>query len=135
MTVPMCFCPVTVQRWQVRQKSSCTRVLTWRYLKYIFRKVFLFIQLQVGDATHYKNINDSLTLIRKLPNDVTIICGDNEEIESNKYILALFSPIIRRHISSSSTFSFLTAPHSALNFFSTWSPVDLLSQKNYQMKL
>ena len=37
------------------------------------------------------------------PNDVTIISGDNEEIESNSYILSIFSPTLRLHLSTSST--------------------------------
>ena len=41
--------------------------------------------------------------MKNIPNDVTIISGDNEEIQSNKYILSLFSPTLRHLLSTSST--------------------------------
>ena len=40
--------------------------------------------------------------MRNISNDVTIISGDNEEIQSNKYILSLFCPTIRHLLSASS---------------------------------
>ena len=44
--------------------------------------------------------------MRNVPNDVTIISGDNEEIQSNTYILSLFSSTLRRFLSTSSTLLF-----------------------------
>ena len=41
-----------------------------------------------------------------IPNDVTIVSGDNEEIQSNKYILSLFSPTLRHLFPTSSTLLF-----------------------------
>ena len=40
--------------------------------------------------------------MQNVSNDVTIISGDNEEIQSNKYILSLFCPTIRHLLSASS---------------------------------
>ena len=56
-----------------------------------------------GDNAYHNNIKDAVNFMTNIPNDVTIISGDNEEIESNKYILSLFSPILRSALSNSST--------------------------------
>ena len=44
--------------------------------------------------------------MKNVSNDVTIISGDNEEIQSNKYILSLFSSTLRHLLSTSSTLLF-----------------------------
>ena len=44
--------------------------------------------------------------MRNIPNDVTIISGDNEEIQSNKYTLSIFSSTLRTLLSTSSTILF-----------------------------
>ena len=62
--------------------------------------------MQVGDDTYHNNISDAVTYMRNIPNDVTIISGDNEEIFSNKYILSLFSSTLRHLLSTSSTLIF-----------------------------
>ena len=41
--------------------------------------------------------------MRNVNNDVTIISGENEEIQSNNYILSIFSPTMRHLLSTSST--------------------------------
>ena len=41
--------------------------------------------------------------MRNVSNDVTIISGDNEEIQTNKYILSLFCPSLRHLLSTSFT--------------------------------
>ena len=41
--------------------------------------------------------------MRNVSNDVTIISGDNEEIQSNNYILSLFCPTLTHLLSTSST--------------------------------
>ena len=64
------------------------------------------ILLQVGDDNYHNNISDAVTYMRNIPNDVTIISGDNEEIFSNKYILSLFSSTLRHLLSTSSTLIF-----------------------------
>ena len=60
----------------------------------------------MGDETHYNNISDAVNYMMNIPNDVTIVSGDNEEIQSNKYILSLFSPTLRHLIPTSSTLLF-----------------------------
>lgn len=60
--------------------------------------------LQVDDEIHFNNINDAMSYIRKIPNDVTIISGDDVEIQSNKYMLSVFSPTLRHLLSTSSYF-------------------------------
>ena len=82
------------------------------------RKVREFLTLLNGsqalcttfDETHvdrvHNNISDAVTYMRNIPNDVTIISGDNEEIFSNKYILSLFSSTLRHLLSTSSTLFF-----------------------------
>ena len=42
--------------------------------------------------------------MRNISGDVTIISGDNEEIQSNKYILSIFCPNLTHLLSTSSTF-------------------------------
>merc|ERR1719187_3102008 len=58
---------------------------------------------QDGDATHYRNISDAVYFMKSIPDDVTIISGDNEEIQSNKYILSIFCPSLGQLLSASST--------------------------------
>ena len=41
--------------------------------------------------------------MKSIPDDVTIISGDNEEIQSNKYILSIFCPTLGQLLSASST--------------------------------
>ena len=38
--------------------------------------------------------------MKNIPHDVSIISGDNEEIQTNKYLLSVFSPILRNQLSS-----------------------------------
>ena len=38
--------------------------------------------------------------MNNLPNDVAIFSGDNDEIQTNKYLLAVFSPTLRNLLSS-----------------------------------
>ena len=60
-------------------------------------------ELQVGDVTHYTNISDAVNFMRNISNDLTIISGDNEEMQSNKAILSIFCPNLRQLLSTSST--------------------------------
>merc|ERR1719495_1902763 len=64
------------------------------------------IDPQVDEATHYSNISDAVNDMKNISNDVTIISGDNEEIQSNKYILSIFCPTLRQFLSTSSTLLF-----------------------------
>ena len=48
-----------------------------------------------GNKVHNENINNALQYLKNFPHDVSIISGDNEEIQTNKYLLALFSPTLR----------------------------------------
>ena len=49
-----------------------------------------------------KNINQAVrNIVRDLPLDVTIVSGANEEIQTNKYLLSLFSPGLSPLLSSS----------------------------------
>ena len=38
--------------------------------------------------------------MKNIPHDVSIISGDNEEIQTNKYLLSVFSPILRNLLSN-----------------------------------
>ena len=38
--------------------------------------------------------------MKNIPHDVSIISGDNEEIQTNKYVLSVFSPTLRNLLSS-----------------------------------
>ena len=42
--------------------------------------------------------------MRNIPYDITLISGENEEIESNKHILSIFCPTLTHLLSTSSTF-------------------------------
>ena len=42
------------------------------------------IKFQVVDKSRYNNINDAVNFMRNTPFDITIISGENEEIQSNK---------------------------------------------------
>ena len=50
-------------------------------------------------------MKDVVNNLRKLPNDVTIISRDNEEVHTNKFILAMFSPSLHHLLSTSTSFS------------------------------
>ena len=72
----------------------------------IFSTILIYLQVGDDNETHYKNIDDATSYMRNIPNDVTIISGDNEEIRSNKYILSIFSSPLRTLLSTSSTILF-----------------------------
>ncbi len=52
------------------------------------------------DENHKSLINEAVNYISNLPNDVTIISGDNEEIQTSKYLLSLFSPTLHSLLST-----------------------------------
>ena len=68
----------------------------------IVKDVSTFI-FQPGNGVHGENIDNALQYMKNIPNDVTIISGDKEEIHSNKFILSLFSPTLRHLLSTAST--------------------------------
>ena len=39
--------------------------------------------------------------MKNIPHDVSIISGDNEEVQTNIYLLSVFSPILRNQLSTS----------------------------------
>ena len=39
--------------------------------------------------------------MKNIPHDVSIISGDNEEVQTNKYLLSMFSPTLRNFMSTS----------------------------------
>merc|ERR1712110_741563 len=51
------------------------------------------IRVNFGDYQKYISLAVRSTLTN-LPRDLTIISGENEEIQTNKYLLSLFSPSI-----------------------------------------
>ena len=53
-----------------------------------------------GNEVHNENINNALQYLNNFPHDVSIISGDNEEIQTNKYLLSVFSPSLRNLLSS-----------------------------------
>ena len=66
---------------------------------------------QPGNGFHGENINDALQYMKNVPNDVAIISGENDEIQTNKYLLAVFSPTLRNLLSSPlDTFSTIFLP-------------------------
>ena len=44
-------------------------------------------------------VNETVKLIKEVPNDVTIISGENDEIQTNKYLLSVFSPTLHSLLS------------------------------------
>ena len=52
------------------------------------------------NVVHSENINYALQYMTNIPHDVAIITGDNEEIQTNKLVLSVFSPILRNLLSS-----------------------------------
>ena len=67
---------------------------------------------QPGNGAHSENINNALQYLNDIPNDVAIISGDNEEIHTNKYLLAVISPTLRNLLSSplDTTFQIIFLP-------------------------
>ena len=65
----------------------------------IVKDVSTFI-FQPGNGVHDENINIALQYMKNIPGDVSIISGDNEEIQTNKYLLSVFSPILRNLLTS-----------------------------------
>ena len=52
------------------------------------------MSFQEVDENHESHISETVNHISKLPNDVTIFSGDNDEIPTNKYLLSLLSPTL-----------------------------------------
>ena len=81
-----------------------------------------------GNVVHNENIKN-----------VSMISGDNEEIQTNKYLLSVFSPSLRNLLSSPlDTYQniFLPdSPHCQLEISLILSKVDFLSQRKYLMKI
>ena len=51
--------------------------------------------LETSDDDHKKHINEAVnSIVTNLPYDLTIISGENEEIQANKYLLSLFRPTL-----------------------------------------
>ena len=46
-----------------------------------------------GNVIHNENINNAIQFMKNLSHDVSIISGDNEEIQTNKYLLSVFSHV------------------------------------------
>ena len=51
--------------------------------------------LFIKKISSQENINNAVQYMKNTPHDVTFISADNEEIQTNKYLLSLFSPILR----------------------------------------
>ena len=66
---------------------------------FLFNPSFLikyYLQTEcVRDEDYTKHIDEAVYFIAKLPNDMTIICDNNEEIQSNKNLVSVFSPTLR----------------------------------------
>ena len=54
-------------------------------------KFVLILIFQPGNVVHSVSIKNVLQYMKNIPNDVAIISGNNAEIETNKYLLAVFS--------------------------------------------
>ena len=52
------------------------------------------------DDDHAAQVVDAVNSTLKLPNDVTIVSGDNEVIPTNKFLLSMFSPTLHAIMSS-----------------------------------
>ena len=59
-----------------------------------------YFYYQVDDGKHKHYINDAVKYYSELPDDVTIISGEMDEIQTNKYLLSLFSPSLRHLLST-----------------------------------
>ena len=77
---------------------------------YLFYYVF-----QPGNVVHIENINNALQYLKNIPHDVSIISGDNEETQTNRYLLSVFSPTLRHLLSSTmDTFQIIFLPDFSL---------------------
>ena len=66
------------------------------------------LMMKITEDNYKKSINERIeSIVGALPQDLTIISGGNEEIQTNKYLLSLFSPDLFPLLSSS---SFCTTP-------------------------
>ena len=65
-----------------------------------FMSIKLCLYFQEEDENHESLINETVKSLSKLQNDVAIISGDNEEIQTNKYLLSLFSPTLHSLLST-----------------------------------
>ena len=54
----------------------------------------------VRDEDYTKHIDEDVNFIAKLPNDMTIICDNNEEIQTNKNLVSVLSPTLRPLLST-----------------------------------
>ena len=66
---------------------------------------------QPNNVVYSENINNAIQYIKNIPNDVAIISGNNEEIQTNKLLLAVISPTLRNLLSSPlNTFQIIFLP-------------------------
>ena len=107
---------------QIVGKDVSIRLGLFQIIQYL-----LFISIfQPSYGVHSENINNALQYMENIPNDVAIISGDNEEIQTNKYLLSVFSPTLRNLLSSPlDTFQIIFVPD-----FSTLSIRNLLNILN-----
>ena len=56
-----------------------------------------------GNIFHSDNFNIAFQCIKNTPHDVKFISGDCEEIQTNKYLLSMFSPTLRNILFDSNT--------------------------------
>ena len=64
------------------------------------KKISKNIVQDAGNEVHNENIHNALQYLKNFPHDVTIISGGNEEIQTNKSLLSVFSPILRNLLST-----------------------------------
>lgn len=61
---------------------------------------YLSILYQVNANDHQNIMKDAVKHLQNLPNDVTIISGDNQEVHTSKFILSMFSPNLHNLLST-----------------------------------
>ena len=58
------------------------------------------VDINFDNDEHIENINEAVNSLTKHEDDITMISGDNEEIQANKYLLSVFSPTLRLLLST-----------------------------------
>ena len=87
--------------WRMKLPQNVTKDVSIKLdLFQIIQHLVFFLFFQPSDGVHSENINNALQYLKNIPNDVAIISGDNEEIQTNKYLLAMISPTLRNLPSS-----------------------------------
>ena len=78
----------TEMMYGVRQFSAST---VRPYVRYVIVRKIRTCTAFGRSLIYNNNINGAIKFLRNIPNDVTIISCDNEEIVSNKYIFSQYS--------------------------------------------